>query len=101
MKKLLSHSVENYYKMRSRFLRKNQQFFRQINVFTKEVTKKLISRNFSSMKDFSFCNVLDWMEDNLIFLDFRVKMWKNVNFTINYEIFRETTYSVIDVGEER
>ena len=43
---LLSHSVENYYKMRSRFLRKNWHFFRQINVFTEEVTKELISRNF-------------------------------------------------------
>ena len=32
------HSVEKCYKKRSRFLRKNQDFFRQINVFTKEVT---------------------------------------------------------------
>ena len=35
-----------YYKTRSRFLGKNQHFFRQINVFTKEVTKELISRIF-------------------------------------------------------
>ena len=46
----LSHnSVEKYYKTRSQFLRKNQHFFRQINVFTKEVTKELISRNFFSV----------------------------------------------------
>ena len=38
------HSVEKCYKMRSWFLRKNQHFFRQINTFTKEVTKELISR---------------------------------------------------------
>ena len=38
-------SLEKNYKTRSRFLRKNQHFFRQINVFTKEVTKELISRN--------------------------------------------------------
>ena len=38
------HSVEKCYKMRSWFLRKNQHFFRQINMFTKEVTKEMISR---------------------------------------------------------
>ena len=32
-------------KKRSRFLRKNQHYFRQINVFAKEFTKELISRN--------------------------------------------------------
>ena len=40
------HSVEKYHKTRSLFLRKNQHFFRQINGFTKEVTKELISRKF-------------------------------------------------------
>ena len=40
------HSVEKCYKTRSRFLRKNQHFFREINVFTKKVTKELISRFF-------------------------------------------------------
>ena len=40
------HSVEKYNKTRSRFLGKNQHFFRQITVFTKEVTNELISRNF-------------------------------------------------------
>ena len=30
-------------------LRKDQHFFRQINIFTKEVTKQLISQNFLSM----------------------------------------------------
>ena len=34
------------YKVRSRFLGKNQHFFPQTNVFTKEVTKELISRIF-------------------------------------------------------
>ena len=37
------------YKTRSRFLRKNQHFFRQINVFTKEITRvdftKFFKRN--------------------------------------------------------
>ena len=41
--------MEKYNKTRSRFLEKNQHFFRQITVFTKEVTKELISRNFLSM----------------------------------------------------
>ena len=41
--------MEKYYKMRSRVLHKNQHFFRQINVFTKEVTKELISRIFFSV----------------------------------------------------
>ena len=43
---LLSHSVEKCCKTRSLLLRKNQHFFREIEVFTKEVTKELISRNF-------------------------------------------------------
>ena len=42
-------SVEKFYKMRILFLRKNKQFFRQINDFAKEVTKELISRNFLSV----------------------------------------------------
>ena len=42
-------SVEKYRKTRLQFLRKNQHFFRQINVFTKEVTNELISRNFLSV----------------------------------------------------
>ena len=37
------HTVEKYYKPRSRLERKNEYFFRQIKVFTKEVTKELIS----------------------------------------------------------
>ena len=37
---LVLHSVEKCSKMRSRFLRKNQQFFRQINVFTKKKLQK-------------------------------------------------------------
>ena len=37
LKKLLS--VQKYYKMRSRFLRKIQHFFREIDILTKEVTK--------------------------------------------------------------
>ena len=43
------HSVEKSYKKRSRLLRKNHHFFRQINAFTKEVTKELISRKFLSV----------------------------------------------------
>ena len=38
--------MEKLSKTRSPFLRENTQFFRQINVFTKEVTKELISRKF-------------------------------------------------------
>ena len=38
--------MEKYYKMRSRFLGENHHFIRQINIFTKEVTKELISRKF-------------------------------------------------------
>ena len=45
------HSVEKCYKTRSRFLRKNQHFFREINVFTKKVTKELISRFFFFLRD--------------------------------------------------
>ena len=45
----LLHSVEKSSKTRSPFLRKNCHFFRQINAFTKEVTKELISRNFFSV----------------------------------------------------
>ena len=37
-------SVTKLSKTRSLFLLKNQHFFRQINVFTKEVNKELISR---------------------------------------------------------
>ena len=52
------HSVEKCYKPRSRFLRKNQHSFREINVHTKEVTKELISRNFFCV--IAFCKkVLD------------------------------------------
>ena len=36
--------MEKCYKKRSRILRKNQHFFRQINAFTKELTKELILR---------------------------------------------------------
>ena len=36
--------MEKRYKKRSRFLRKNHQFFRQINFYTKEDTKELIPR---------------------------------------------------------
>ena len=49
------HSVEKSSKTRSPFLRENQHFpvkstfSRQINVFTKEVTKELISRKFFSV----------------------------------------------------
>ena len=35
-----SHSLEKYYKARSRFLRINQHFFREINVFTKHSVEK-------------------------------------------------------------
>ena len=61
------HSVEKCYKTRSRFLRINQHFFREINVFTKEVTKQLISR-----KEFcviAFCSTFphcDLFKINLI-----------------------------------
>ena len=43
--KLYLHSVEKYYKTRPQFLRKNQHFFSQVNAFTKELTKELISQN--------------------------------------------------------
>ena len=38
------YSVEKLSKTHSLFFRKNQHFFHQINVFTKEVAKELISR---------------------------------------------------------
>ena len=50
---MFNNSVEKYYKKRSRFFRKNQHLYRQINVFTKEVSKVLISRNFFSVIVFS------------------------------------------------
>ena len=43
------HSVEKSSKTRSLFLRKNHHFSRQIDDFTKEVTKELISRKFLSV----------------------------------------------------
>ena len=42
---IVSQNVKKYSKT-SRFLRKKSTFFRQINVFTKEVTKELITRIF-------------------------------------------------------
>ena len=44
-----THSVEKSSITRSLFLPKIQHFFRQINVFTKEDTKELISRKFLSV----------------------------------------------------
>ena len=35
------HSVEKYFKTRSRFLSKNQHFFREINVFPKELISRI------------------------------------------------------------
>ena len=37
----LTHSVEKYNKMLSKFLRENQQFFRQITSFKQKKSKKL------------------------------------------------------------
>ena len=45
------HSVEMSSKTRSPFLRENQNFFRQISVFTKEVAKELISRKFLIVRE--------------------------------------------------
>ena len=46
------------------WLRKNQHFFRQINVYTKEFTKELISRKFLSViaffSTFPHCEELIW-----------------------------------------
>ena len=42
--KIIHTFEEKSSKIRSHFLRKNEHFSRQINVFTKEVTKELISR---------------------------------------------------------
>ena len=49
-------SVEKLSKTRSLFFRKNQHFIHQINVFTKEVTKELISRKF--LRVIAFYSVL-------------------------------------------
>ena len=49
------HGVKKYNTTRSRFLRKNQQFFRQSKIFTKEDIAELISRNF--WQKFRECNV--------------------------------------------
>ena len=65
-----THSVEKYYKTHSRFLGKNQHFFRQITLFTKEVTKELISRNFlsviafySTFPHYGACGDLDFFRE--------------------------------------
>ena len=54
--------MEKSSKTRSLFLQKNQDFFRQINGFTKEVTKELISRKFLSLiafySTFPHCDTL-------------------------------------------
>ena len=48
--KNVSVNVEKYHCLtQSQFLRRNHHFFRQINVFTKDVTKELISRKFLSV----------------------------------------------------
>ena len=41
-----AHSVGKYYKKRSRFLRKNQHFFRQINALVKKLLKSWFHGNF-------------------------------------------------------
>ena len=52
---------------KTRSLRKNQHFFRQINGFAKEITKELISRKFLSVIAFS-----------------QVQVWKSRNFILTY-----------------
>ena len=65
--------------MRSRFLRKNPYFFRQINTFTKEVTKELIWRNF--FRVIAFCNTFPHC-GAFIITDFTkiLRDRKNLNF---------------------
>ena len=81
------HSVEKSSKTRSPFLRENCHFFRQINVFTKEVTKEMISRKFLSV--IAFYSTFIHCEKNTetstqcgslrIFLPFRISsVWKIV-----------------------
>ena len=60
------HTVEKSSKTRSPLLRKKHNFFRQINIFTKEVTKELISRKFFSVNAF-YC----------IFPQYTVTLWPN------------------------
>ena len=57
------YSVENYCKTLSQFLRKNEHFFRQINVFIKELTRK------------------SWFHGNFWFSTFpHCTVWKNEKF---------------------
>ena len=80
---ILYHSVEKCYKMRSHFLRKNQHFFRHINVLLKkEVNKGLIWR-----KIFEHVRVLN----ALISRNFCKKWWeKIIEFHPYWKKFRET-----------
>ena len=86
------HSVEKCYKTRSRFLRKNQHFFREINFFTIEVAKDLISRNLFCMiafcRTFPHCTVhtpviqqLDLTEK---FVKLQTTTWFAHNLTENF-----------------
>ena len=65
------HSVEKSSKTRSLILCKNEHFFRQINIFTKEVTKELISRKFLSV--IAFYSTFPHCEAKSLFSR---KLWK-------------------------
>ena len=68
-------------KTRLPFLRQNQHFFRQINAFTKEVSKELISRKFLSV--IAFYSIFPHFEFQLlippnfhvIWIIFQAKTW--------------------------
>ena len=69
-----NYSVEKYYKTRSRFLRKNQHFSREFNIFIKEVTKRLISKIFFSgviaCLVLFYTVVIEWIFSDVI--------WRNI-----------------------
>ena len=112
VKSIFSESLEcvvpclrfsNFHTVRSSlFLRKNQHFFRQIDVFTKEV-KKLISRKFLSVIAFYnyFSTLCDFFCENIAFTKFLSKtcsfqcgnygntVWKNDKFTATQIFFRQ------------
>ena len=90
-----NHSVEKSSKTRSLILCKNEHFFRQINIFTKEVTKELISRKFLSViafyRTFPHCDNL--FSNNVALTKFLSKSVR-VNFLNFHSLHCLYTYEI-------
>ena len=69
------YSVEKLSKTHSLFFRKNQHFFHQINVLTKEVSKELISRKF--LRVIAFYSFL--LRKVFILESVKILFWMEVN----------------------